>query len=359
MKTRPIGNTGLSISEIGFGCGGNAGLMLRGLPQEQEKIIARALELGINYFDNAPDYGDGLAETNLGKALKALGQRPLLNSKVEIRQRDFGDIAAHVVRSCEESMKRLGVDYLDVFQVHNGPAAQDPKIEGKVYTQLHIDQFLGPKAFAGKVEAGFPSANASNRTNCAMEGIERLKRDGKIRVAGFICRGNDGEEVRKVLDTGIFHIINVPYTLLNPTAGMPKPHGFNWGKDFGDVISYAHAHGASANVYAPLAGGFLTDDAIAGNQRHPLARAADPASEAVRKNATRAAQFRFLADARGCTLAQAACRFVLDHKGVSAALAGISSLEQLEEIVAATELAPISPSEFARLNDIWAAVQAP
>ena len=339
MKTIPIGNTGLSISEIGFGCGGNAGLMLRGLPQEQEKIIARALELGINYFDNAPDYGDGLAETNLGKALKALGQRPLLNSKVEIRQRDFGDIAAHVVRSCEESMKRLGVDYLDVFQVHNGPAAQDPKIEGKVYTQLHIDQFLG--------QGG------------AAEGVEGLKRDGKIRAAGFICRGNDGAEVRKVLDTGIFHIINVPCTLLNPTAGMPKPHGFNWGKDFGDVISYAHAHGASANVYAPLAGGFLTDDAIAGNQRHPLARAADPASEAVRKNATRAAQFRFLADARGCTLAQAACRFVLDHKGVSAALAGISSLEQLEEIVAATELAPISPSEFARLNDIWAAVQAP
>ncbi|MCC2095768.1 MAG: aldo/keto reductase, partial [Hyphomicrobiales bacterium] len=295
MRTRSVGNTGLSLSEIGFGCGGNAGLMLRGEAKEQERIVARALELGINYFDNAPDYGDGLAEANLGRVLKALGQRPLLNAKVEIRQCDFSDIAGHVVASCEGSLKRLGVDYLDVFQIHNGPSAIDPKIGGKVYTQLHIDQYLG--------------------ANGALEGIERLKRGGKIRVAGFICRGDDGAEVRQVLDTALFHIINVPYTLLNPTAGMPKPDGFDWGRDFGDVISYAHSHGAGAAVYAPLAGGFLTDDAIAGRHRHPLARATDPASESARQNIARAAQFRFLADARGCSMAQAAYRFILDHPG--------------------------------------------
>lgn len=333
MQTRPVGNTGLSISEIGFGCGGNAGLMLRGSPQEQDRIVACALERGMTYFDNAPDYGDGLAETNLGRVLKALGARPLLNSKVEIRQRDFGDIAGHVVRSCEGSLKRLGVDCLDVFQIHNGPSAVDPKIEGKVYTQLHIDQFMG--------------------ANGAMEGIERLKRDGKIRVAGFICRGDDGKEVRKVLDTGLFHIINVPYTLLNPTAGMAIPAGFTWGKDFGDVITYAHAHGASAAIYAPLAGGFLTDDAIAGRERHPLARATDPASDSARRNSARASKMKFLADARGCSLAQAAFRFILDHPGVTTALAGISSMQQLEELVAATELPPMTAGEKARLQEIW------
>lgn len=334
MRSRPVGNTAVGISEIGFGCGGNAGLMLRGSLQEQQAVIARALELGITYFDNAPDYGDGLAEINLGKVLKSLGARPLLNSKVEIRQRDFGNIADHVVRSCEESMQRLGVDCLDVFQIHNGPAALDPKIEGKVYTQLHIDQFFG--------------------SNGVMEGIERLKRDGKIRLAGFICRGNDGAEVRKLLDTGLFHIINLPYTLLNPTAGMPKPDGFNWGKDFGDVISYAQGQGAGANVYAPLAGGFLTDDALAARKRHPLARASDPATEAARTNVSRAAQFRFLADARGCSLAQAAYRFVLDHPGVTAALAGISSMQQLEEIAAACDLPELTAEEMATLHGVWA-----
>lgn len=338
MQTRPIANTGVAISEIGFGCGGNAGLMLRGQAKEQERVVARALELGVNYFDNAPDYGDGLAETNLGRVLKALGAKPFLNSKVEIRQRDLGDIAGHVVASCEASLKRLGVERLDVFQIHNGPSAVDPKIEGKVYTQLHIDRFLG--------------------ANGALEGIERLKRAGKIRVAGFICRGNDGAEVRQVLRTGAFHIINVPNTLLNPTAGMPRPEGFAWGKDFGDVISYAHANGAGAAVYAPLAGGFLTDDAIAGKARHPLARASDPATENARKNAARAAQFRFLAEARGCSLAQAAYRFVLDHPGVTTALAGVTTMQQLEEIVAATTLPPLTEDERARLLAIWQASAA-
>lgn len=333
MQTRPIGTTGISLSEIAFGCGGNAGLMLRGEAREQERIVARALDLGINYFDNAPDYGDGLAETNLGRVLKTLGKRPLLNSKVEIRQRDFGDIAGHVVASCEASLKRLGVDHLDVFQIHNGPSAIDPKIEGKVYTQLHIGQFLGVSG--------------------AIEGIERLKRAGKIRLAGFICRGNDGAEVRQMLDTGLFHIINVRYTLLNPTAGMPKPDGFDWGRDFGDVITDAHSHGAGAAVYAPLAGGFLTDDAVAGRARHPLARATDPASESARKNIARAAQFRFLADARGCSLAQAAYRFILDHPGATTALAGITTMEQLEEIVAAAKLPGLSDSEQSRLIQIW------
>ncbi len=333
MRSRPIGNTGVSISEIGFGCGGNAGLMLRGSPREQERAVARALELGITYFDNAPDYGDGLAESNLGAVLKSLRAKPLLNSKVEIRQRDFGDIAGHVVRSCEQSLKRLGVDCLDVFQIHNGPSAVDPKIEGKVYTQLHMVQFMG--------------------ANGAIEGIERLKRDGKIRVAGFICRGNDGAEVRKVLDTGVFHIINVPYTLLNPTAGMIRPEGFSSGKDFGDVISYAHGHNAGAAVYAPLAGGFLTDDALLGNARHPLARATDPASESARRNTARAAQVKFLADARSCSLAQAAYRFILDHPGVTTALAGITTLEQLEEIVSASQLPALTSGELAQLQKIW------
>lgn len=333
MQTRPIGNTGLSLSEIGFGCGGNAGLMLRGSAREQEKIVARALELGVTYFDNAPDYGDGLAESNLGRVLKTLGARPLLNSKVEIRARDFADIAGHVVRSCEESLRRLGVECLDVFQIHNGPAAHDPKIEGKIYSQLHIDQFLGPGG--------------------AMEGIERLKRDGKIRVAGFICRGDDGAEVRKVLDTGVFEIINVPYTLLNPTAGTEKPQGFS-GPDFGNVISYAHEHGAGAAIYAPLAGGFLTDDAVEGRDRHRLARAADPQSENARRTIARAVHMKFLAKARGCTLAQAAYRFILDHPGVTTALAGISSMQQLEEIVAATKLPGLSADEMAALGEIWA-----
>ena len=129
------------VSEIAFGCGGNAGLMVRGSPAEQLPIVARALDLGVNYFDNAPDYGDGVAETNLGIVLKSLGARPILNTKVEIRAENLDDVAGHVVRSAEASLRRLGVDRVDMFQIHNGPSRVDPKLQGRTYTQLSLGSF--------------------------------------------------------------------------------------------------------------------------------------------------------------------------------------------------------------------------
>ena len=81
MQYRRVGHTELSVSEIGFGCGGNAGLIVRGESREQIRVIERALALGVTYFDNAPDYGDGKAEENLGRALKQLGARPVINSR--------------------------------------------------------------------------------------------------------------------------------------------------------------------------------------------------------------------------------------------------------------------------------------
>ena len=94
MNYRDLGSTGVRVSEIGFGCGGNAGLMVRGTPVEQREAIHRALELGVNYFDQAPDYGDGLSETNLGRALKDLGAHPYITTKVEVRPNRSATIPA-------------------------------------------------------------------------------------------------------------------------------------------------------------------------------------------------------------------------------------------------------------------------
>src|SRR5574342_443266 len=114
MKYRTVGTTGLSISEIGFGTGGTAGLMVNGSHEEQLSAVERAIELGINYFDESPDYGDGVSETNLGRILAELGLRPVLTTKVEVRNEDLNDIAGHVERSVEASLMRLGVDYVDI-----------------------------------------------------------------------------------------------------------------------------------------------------------------------------------------------------------------------------------------------------
>jgi len=331
MQYRRVGHTDLSVSEIGFGCGGNAGLMVRGEPREQIRVIERALALGITYFDNAPDYGHGKAEENLGRALKQLGARPVLNSKVEIRAADFGDIAGHMIRSTEESLTRLGIERLDMFQVHNGPSRSPPLLEGKSYRQLWLQDFL--------------------KRGGACDGIMRLKQAGKIRHAGFICRGDDADAVTELLDTGLFSLINVPYTLLNPTAGFSKPAALAV-PDFGSVIALATGRGASAAIYSPLAGGFLTDAFLTGAACHPLARGVDADAAETQIAASRVARLAFLPDA-GESFAQAAYRFILSNAGVATVLGGFSAIEQVEELTAVSGRPPISPDKMRRLAALW------
>ncbi|MBM3607461.1 MAG: aldo/keto reductase, partial [Alphaproteobacteria bacterium] len=205
-------------------------------------------------------------------------------------------------------------------------------LAGKVYTQLASADFL--------------------RADGAIEGIERLKKAGKIRHAGFICRGDDGGEVRRMLDTGVFSLINVPYTLLNPTAAMPRPAGFP-GKDFGQVIGAAHERGAGSAIYAPLAGGWLSDSELRGQARHPLARAVDGQSDAAQKNRARAQAVSFLAQAHGISLAQAAYRFILSNPQVTTALGGFSSIAQMEEICAVSGMSAFGAEDFAQLQAAW------
>lgn len=337
MRTRRIGALDLTVSEIGFGCGGNAGLMVRGSTAEQERAVGRAIDLGINYFDNSPDYGDGQAEEALGRALKALRARPLVNSKVEIRAENLTDIAGHVVASVEASLRRLGVDHLDVLQIHNGPSARPVQLEGRGYARLGIEDYFRPGG--------------------AIDGVERVLASGKARIAGFICRGNDGEEVRRVLGTGVFHLINVPYTLLNPTAGrlmVPDPLGLTPNfPNYGQVIDAARSAGTGAAVYSPLAGGFLTDAFADEADRHPLARPARGGIDEIERIRAKVRALRQVTGASGLTLAQAAIRFILMHPGVTTVLGGFSSVEQMEEIAAAADAPPFDAGLMARLADAW------
>jgi L-glyceraldehyde 3-phosphate reductase len=178
---------------------------------------------------------------------------------------------------------------------------------------------------------------------------------GKARYVGFICRGNDAYQVRQLIDTNLFRLINVPYTLMNPTAGMDRPSGLEVDQDFGRVIDYAAEHGVGAAIYSPLAGGLLTDHAVLGGARHPLAGARDTASEAYRRALEMAQGLGFLGRQGTHTLAQAAIRFILMHRGVTVVLGGFSELSQLEEIVAVSGTGPLSPELMARVEMVWRA----
>lgn len=331
MKYRSIGRTDLKVSEIGFGCGGNAGLMVRGGFDEQLRIVEAALEAGINYFDVAPDYID--AEANLGRVLHTLGARPLLNSKVEIRAENLDDIAGHVVRSAESSLRALGVDHLDVLQVHNAPVSGGRAPVGRDYHTLGVEHFLGPRG--------------------ALEGLRRLLDAGKVRHIGFVCRGNDAAYVRALLATGMFSMLNVPYTLLNPSAGMLLPANLAVEKDGGAVLEDARKADAGAAIYSVLARGFLSDQSIAGEAHHPLARDVSGNAADAKTMRERASRVSFLARESGISLAQAAFRFVLAHPGVTTALGGFSSMEQLKELCAVSGMGPFADELNERLHRLW------
>jgi L-glyceraldehyde 3-phosphate reductase len=332
MRYRRVGGTGLVVSEIGFGSGGNAGLMVRGTRREQDDTVAYALDRGVTYFDTAPDYGNGVAETNLGRALRACGgSQAVITTKAEIRAENLGDIAAHIARSVEESLKRLQRDHVDVVQIHNGPVATAPNLQGRSYKTLGLEDFFRPDG--------------------VLEGLERIIESGKARYAGFVCRGNDRAEVTQLLQTTKFSLLNLPYTLLNPSAGRSRAQSPSRDPDYDDVISLAASFGGGVAVFSPLAGGLLTPIVLEGNA-HPLSRPKDVEALQAKGLWRQARELALLAAEFDMSIVELAYRFIVDHEFVTTIVAGISSRDQIDQIA---NLPPDQlPAELnGRIEAIW------
>jgi aryl-alcohol dehydrogenase-like predicted oxidoreductase len=124
MKYNILGKTGLRVSQLGFGCGSIGGLLVRGDYPTMRQAVNSAIELGINYFDTAPQYGNGQSEVNLGAVLRELGADVLIGSKVRLQGEDMGQIGGAILRSVEGSLRRLGRTTLDLIQMHNHIAFQ-------------------------------------------------------------------------------------------------------------------------------------------------------------------------------------------------------------------------------------------
>ena len=111
MPTRPLGRTGYNVSL--FSLGGEGVIKRPGFEDEAEKIIHRALDLGVNYIDTAPSYGRGLSERNIGRVMANRRQEVFLASKTHDRSYDG------TMRLVEQSLQRLQTDSLDLYQLHN------------------------------------------------------------------------------------------------------------------------------------------------------------------------------------------------------------------------------------------------
>ena len=324
MNYRPLGTTGLDVSEIGFGCGNVGGLMIRGEHRDQVRAAARAMELGINYFDTASSYGNGQSETNLGQVLKELSADVYVGTKFRVTTHETGNIKGNVIASVEESLTRLQREQVDLIQMHNHVAAV---AEGGS---------VSPEETLGEV----------------VEALQDLRAQGKVRFWGMTAVG-ETPELHRVIDSGTLNTIQSVYNLVNPSAGTAVPSGFDM-PDYGNQIARAAARGMGVLVIRVLAAGALSGDTT----RHPVAVPSVAPIGSGRdydQDRGRAEGFRFLQqEGHVGSLVEASLRFALSNAGVSSVLVGYSSLEHLEQGVEYAGRGSLPHEALARLTDVWA-----
>jgi aryl-alcohol dehydrogenase-like predicted oxidoreductase len=323
MRYNALGRTGLTLSELGYGCGMVGGLLVRGEYPTMRRAVARAIEAGVNYFDTAPLYGDGQSEVNLGAVLRELRAEVVVGTKVRLTVADLNRMEAAIAESLESSLRRLGRDSVDLFQLHN-------PITVKRQTEC--------------------SSLTPDDLTVALCTFETLHRKGKIRHWGITALG-DTEALHRVVAAGGFHTMQTVYNLLNPSGGREVGSDFPF-QDFRRLIDRAAANGIGVIAIRVLAGGALSG-AI---DRHPIAmRRVAPIATGLdyAEDVALARRCEFLiADGIAGSLVEAAIRFVLSKQEIGTAMIGTASLEQLEQAIAAAKRGPLPAEALQRVDGI-------
>jgi aryl-alcohol dehydrogenase-like predicted oxidoreductase len=321
MQLRVFGRTGMQLSVLGFGCGAVGGFMVRGDPAEQERVVARAIAAGVNYFDTAVQYGDGESEKNLGRVLRKLKPaNAIVGTKVRLPASDFGRIADAVTKSLEGSLARLGLDRVDIFHLHN------PITGTGGGSALSVQQVLGD----------------------VVPAFERLRAQGKIRFLGMTAVG-DTAAINQVIDARAFDSAQIVYNMLNPSAGEELPQNYP-AQDYGRMFDHTRAAGVGVVGIRVLAGGALSGSA----ERHPIAGPApEPIGSAMSYEADvdRARRLMPLVkEGFAASLTEAATRFALSHPAMGTILVGLATPQQFEDALAAVEKGPLPPAALERLS---------
>lgn len=201
MEKRRLGRTGLWVSVLGFGCE-----FLRDLDDKtSSQVINTALDLGVNYFDVAPNYGD--SEEKLGEALGTRRDTCLVATKTE------EDSKSGTLRLLKQSLKRLKTDRIDVYQLHN------------IKTSERLDRIMGPKG--------------------ALEGMKEAKKRGLIRFIGITS--HEPDVLVEALKTGEFDTVMAKFSPLDRRAAsslMPLAEE----RDVGFVVMKPFALGALLRI---------------------------------------------------------------------------------------------------------------
>jgi L-galactose dehydrogenase/L-glyceraldehyde 3-phosphate reductase len=308
----------MTLSILGFGCGSVGGLMVRGSPADQERTVARALDAGVNYFDTAVRYGDGESERNLGRVLKALKPRgAVVGTKVRVPAASRIDEA--IAESIEGSLRRLQMDRVDIFHLHN------------------------PIGVAGDSE----SLGADQVLDQVVPAFTKLREQGKTRFLGITAIGGT-KALREVIDSGHFDSAQVSYNLLNPSAATAIPPGYP-AQDYEQLFDRAQASGVGVVGIRVLAGGALSGSA----ERHPLASPPPaPIGSASTYGADLARARRLMplvTEGHAADLPEAAMRFAISQPAMGVMLVGMATFEQFDHALSAVAKGPLSQAALDRL----------
>lgn len=322
MLYRTLGKTGLKISEIGFGCGANAVLMVKAPYEEQRQAVRHALDLGINYFDTAFAYGSGKSEENLGKILSDLRASAVVSTKIRLEPEGMADIKSATIQAVEVGLKRLQRDSVDLIQLHNRVAVE--RQPGRRFSVTPGD-VLG----SGGI----------------LDGFKEMRDRGKVGWFGFSGLG-DPKALHEVIDSGEFHSVQAYYNLLNPSAGQVVPKDFS-ALDYGRLIDHAADKGMGVAVIRVLAAGALTatPESGGGSSPEPMSPGSDYSLDLERAD-----KVKSLA---GGSLTQAAIRFALMKSEVSSVLVGFSNVSHIDEAAACSGAGGLSQETLAHLRRLW------
>jgi aryl-alcohol dehydrogenase-like predicted oxidoreductase len=325
MEMREFGRTGLRLSVLGFGCGAVGGLMVRGAPADQDRAIGSALDAGINYFDTAVQYGDGVSETNLGRVLRGKPRDSVyVGTKVRIPSADFGRVSEIATASLDTSLHRLAMDHVDIFHLHN------------------------PITVGG----GGESLSVAQVKQHVVPAFQALRQAGKTRFLGITAVG-DTDALHKIIDSGAFNSAQVSYNMLNPSAATSLPPNYP-AQDYDHLFDRTTKAGVGVVGIRVLAAGALSGVA----KRHPVASAPPvPIGSAHSYEMDLARARRLLplvSDGFASSLAEAAIRFAITHPAMGTILVGMATIEEFEASLAAVQKGPLPQAALDRLAELTA-----
>jgi len=314
MKYRRLGRTGLFVSELCFGAmtfGGRGFWSVVGKLGEEEadRLVFRALDEGVNFFDTADVYSEGESERLLGKALGGQRKHIVLATKVRGRAgpgpNDVGLSRGHIMASVDASLQRLGTDYIDLYQIH-----------------------------------GFDPLTPFEET---LRALDDIVHSGKVRYIG--CSNLAAWQIMKALGLSAQHgwahfdSLQAYYTI----AGRDLER---------EIVPLLADQGLGLMVWSPLAGGLLSGKfSKDGSGPEGTRRASFDFPPVDKDRAFRIVDImRDIAVRKGISVPRVALAWLLSHNYVTTVIVGAKTPEQLDDNLGASEVA-LDEAELMLLNE--------